>query len=168
MSDDFMFLPVVMLKQQSIIEIRNCNEYTAKYGLQLTEEEMNLLVENRNESLTNNGRIEFGGGVLRKLIMEFADSPYIYQDNYSSTIMELQECFYYFKNESEEDITDDELIRLMKIFFNDECQGSVEYLQSTKLENITRDVRYGTKDYRDLDGYDDNYIDFLDYDRDDF
>jgi uncharacterized protein YbcC (UPF0753/DUF2309 family) len=168
MSDDFMFLPVVMLKQQAIIEIRNCNEYTAKYGLQLTEEEMNLLVENRNESLINNGRIEFGGGVLRKLIMEFADSPYIYQDNYSSTIMELQECFYYFKNESEEDIIDDELIRLMKNFFNDECQGSVEYLQSTKLENITRDVRYGTKDYRDLDGYEDNYIDFLDYDRDDF
>lgn len=97
--------------------------------------------------------------------MEFADSPYIYQDNYVTTLTELQECFYYFKGEALEDMTDDELIYLMKEYFNDECQGSVEYLQSTALENICCDVRYKDKQYRDLIGYEDNYIEFFDVDR---
>jgi hypothetical protein len=166
-SENFMFLPVFMLKQQSITEIRKSNDYTQQYGLSLTNEEIGLLIENRKEALSCNGRIEFGGGVIQKLIMEFADSPYIYQDNYVETMMELQECFYYFKNESLEDMTDDELIGQMKKHFNDDCQGSVEYLRSTILENISRDLRYGTDDYSDSNGYEDNYIDFLDWDRED-
>jgi uncharacterized protein YbcC (UPF0753/DUF2309 family) len=162
MSDEFMFLPVSLLKQQTITELRKCNEYTAKYGLQLSEQEIGALVENRKEALESNGRIEFGSGVIQKIILEFADSPFIYQDNYANTIADLQDCFYYFKNESMEDMTDDELLKLMKKYFDDECQGSVEYLQSAILENFCRDVRYGSKDYRYTTGYEDNYIDFYD------
>jgi hypothetical protein len=165
MGDSIMFLPVSLLKQKTILDIVQCNNYTSRYGLQLTDEEVGLLAESRKEALDNSGRIEFGGGVLRKLVMEFADSPFIDQDNCMNTLIELQECFYYFKNEALEEMTDDELILLMKKHFDDDCQGSVEYLQSSILENYCRDIRYGTQDYHASAGYEDNYIDFYEWDR---
>lgn len=167
MNEQFMLLPVTLLNQQMVTEIRKCNEHTSKYGLTLTENDIHDLVENRQEELEKRGRIEFGGGITQKIIIEFADSPYLYQDNYLETLIGLQECFYYFKNESLEELTDDELIRLMKKYFDDACQGSLEYLNSTMLENYCRDIRYGTKEYRNSDGYEDNYIDFLDWDHED-
>lgn len=157
MSEKFMFLPISMIKQQSIEVVKKCNEYTLKYGLQLTDDEIHLLEEKRKEALVSNGRIEFMGGVLPKLIMEFADSPYLHKDTYMTTLMELQECFYYFKNESLEDIIDDELIRLMKEHFDHRCQGSLEYLRTTVLENICRDARYKSNEYSEQDGYNDTY-----------
>lgn len=167
MSDQFMLLPVALLNQHMATAIKKCNEFTTKYGLQLSDTEIRDLVESRKEALEKSGRIEFGGGILQKLIIEFADSPYIYQEVYSDTLTELQECFYYFKNEALDELTDDELLRLMKKYFDDVCQGSLEYLRSTMLENYCRDIRYGSKEYRNADGYEDNYIDFLDWDRED-
>ncbi len=167
MSNQFMFLPVALLNKNMLTAIRKCNDFTVNFNLLLSDTEIQELVEYRKEVLDKNGRIEFGGGVMQKIIMEFADSPYLYQDVYFSTLIELQECFYYFKNESLEEISDDELIKIMKYYFDDVCQGSIEYLQNTILENYCRDIRYGTKDYRDSDGYDDNYVDFLDWDRED-
>lgn len=160
-----MFLPVALFPLQSIVEIKKCNEYTSNFALQLSEEEIKQLVENRKEVLERCGRIEFGGGVLQKMIMEFADSPFIYQDNYTSTIMELQECFYYLKNETLEEVTDDELLHMMKRYFDDVCQGSIDYLKSTIIENYSRDVRYGTHEYIASNGYEDNYIEFFDGDK---
>lgn len=157
MSEKFMFLPVSMIPQQSIVEVRKCNDFTSRYGLQLTDQEIHLLDEKRKEALERNGRIEFMGGILQKLIIEFADSPYIYKDNYVSTLEELQEDFYYFKNESLEDITDDELIKLMKEHFDHRCQGSLELLRGTVLENICRDTRAKSKEYTEQDGYNDTY-----------
>lgn len=164
MSDSFLFLPVVLLNKHMITEVRKCNDYTNQFGLQLSEEEIGALVEHRKEALQKTGRIEFGGGIIRKLIMEFADSPYINQDNYLETLTELQELFYHYKNESMEELTDDELIKVMKHYFDDICQGSLEYLSSTALENYCRDIRCGKNDYRNFTGYEDNYIDFLDWD----
>ena len=167
MSNQFLFLPVALLNKNMMTAIRKCNDFTVNFNLMLTDTEIQELVEHRKEALDKNGRIEFGGGVMQKIIMEFADSPYLYQDVYFSTLVELQECFYYFKNESLEEITDDELIKIMKYYFDDVCQGSIEYLQNTILENYCRDIRYGLKDYIDSDGYEDNYVDFLDWDRED-
>lgn len=165
MSEQFMFLPVALLNQQMMTEIRNCNDFTSKYSLQLSDADIHELVENRKEALANTGRIEFGGGIIQKIIIEFADSPYIYQDNYTETLTQLQELFYYYKNEALEELPDNELIQVMRKYFDDICQGSLEYLNSTMLENYCRDIRYGTKEYRDSNGYDDNYEEFLDWDR---
>ena len=55
----------------------------------------------------------------------------------------------------------------MKKYFDDVCQGSVEYLQSSLLENYTKDIRSSTDEYKSLCGYEDNYEEFLDYDRED-
>ncbi|MGB4661415.1 MAG: DUF6323 family protein [Mobilitalea sp.] len=161
MSEEFMFLPVAMLNQHTETAIRQCNEFTVKNGLILSEPEIAQLVESRKNALEKSGRIEFGGGVIQKIIMEFADSPYINQDDYAETLIELQEYFYYFKNEVLDLISDDELIHKMKKYYDDVCQGSLDYLKSTMLENYSRDLRYGTNQYEKIDGYEDNYEEFL-------
>jgi hypothetical protein len=164
MENQFLFLPANLLSQQTTAVLRECNSYTARFGLQLTEEEIKQLIENRKEVLRLIGRIEFGGGVIQKIVMEFADSAYINQQDYAELLMELQECFYYFKTEALEDLTDDELIKIMKLYFEEVCQGDIQLLQSTMLENYCRDIRYGKREYQDLNGYEDDYTEFLDWD----
>ena len=132
-------------KKQAIIELKSCNELTIKYGLVLSDLDINELVEHRFKSLENTGRIEFEEGILKKIIEAFCDSPYIMQQNYKDTLMELQDCFYFFKGEAMEQIADDELIEFMKIHFNGECQGSLEYLSGTNLEELCRNTRYGLR-----------------------
>ena len=65
------------------------NQYTKKFGLQLSKEEALMITEARKSSLVEQERIEFGEGIIHKLIFEFCDSPYIYQDNYVDTIITI-------------------------------------------------------------------------------
>jgi hypothetical protein len=130
-------------KKQAAIELKGCNEITIKYGLALSDQDINELVENRFKSLKDTGRIEFSGGVSKKIVEVFCDSPYIMQENYKDTLMEIQEAFYFFKNEAMDQIADDELIEFMKRHFDGKCQGSLEYLSGTTLEELCRNTRYG-------------------------
>jgi hypothetical protein len=98
MGEQFMLLPVALMKQHSLAEIRKCNEFTSKYGLQLSEGEIHELAEHRREALESSGRVEFGGGVIQKIILEFADSPYLIQDTYDS--IEIQSCSTFKKSEA--------------------------------------------------------------------
>lgn len=84
------------------------------------------------------GRIEFGGGILPKLIRAICDSPFIEQENYADVLAELQEIFYHFKNETRDRLTDDELIELMVGVFNGRAQGSAEYLAGLTAEALAR------------------------------
>ncbi|MGB7604553.1 MAG: DUF6323 family protein [Lutisporaceae bacterium] len=153
MDDKFSLTHVSMLKLQTATELRECNDYTLKFGLSLTEEQIQGLVRKRFEALKDTGRIEFGQGILKKLICEFCDSPYITKDNYEEVILELQDSFYYFKNESMDLISDDELISFMKQHFDTVCQGSLEYLSGTSLEDLCRNTRYGYEiDDKDIYG----------------
>ena len=162
MENQLMLFTAVMYQQAAILSIKECNSYTFRYGLKLSDQEIGQLAEQRKEVLEQYGRIEFGSGVLQKIIMEFADSAYINQQDYSDILMQLQECFYYFKGEALEELSDDELIKIMKYYYEDICQGSVEYLQESILENYCRDLRYNTGEYCAMNGYEDNYIDFYD------
>ncbi|MGG7179264.1 DUF6323 family protein [Clostridium paraputrificum] len=130
-------------KKQLAVEIKKCNEMTIKYGVTLSDIQIESLINKRFESLKNTGRVEFGDGVLKELIEAFCDSPYIIQENYEETLEELQDIFYFFKGEAMEEIADDELIEFMKECFNKECQGSIEYLSGTSLEELCRNTRYG-------------------------
>ncbi len=124
-------------------ELRQCNAVTGRYGLTLSEEQIAVIVEKRFEALGATGRVEFGSGITKMLIETFCDSPFIYQENYEETILELLDSFYYFKNESEDRIPDDELIAIMRRHFDTICQGSLEYLSGTTLEDLCRNTRFG-------------------------
>ena len=124
-------------------EIRRCNDLNQIYGLTLTESDITELVELRGNALRSTGRVEFGGGVLPKLIRAFCKSPYVDPYNYATTLAELQDAFYYFKNESEDRFSDDELIEFMANIFNGQAHGSAEVLTSISLEELCRWARNG-------------------------
>lgn len=143
MQNDFSLEPLRAQTLEAESELKKCNELTARFGLYLSDEQIESVVERRFEALRENGRIEFGEGIMKKLICAFCDSPYIFQENYMDTLLELQDNFYYFKNESHDRISDDELIGFMKTVFDGRAQGSLDYLSGTSLEELCRYAREG-------------------------
>lgn len=141
------FITEGLLKQQSVTEILKTNEETAEYQLTLTKEEAVQLIDTRKDALAATQRIELGGGIINKMIHEFKDSPYISQYNYVHTISELIDTFYYFKNETLDEVSDDDLIELMKKLYDEKCHGSIELLQGKELEKYAHDVRYKTWEF---------------------
>lgn len=152
-------IPSKVMLEQAAAEIVYCNEVTTQYGLKLSRQEAKELVHTRTESLKRNGRIEFMGGILQKLIIAFCDSPFISQIHYASILNELVETFYYFKNETLDELDDDELIAIMKHLFDETCRGSVELLQNRELEAVARNIRYGIADYLNIHEDEEEYID---------
>lgn len=143
MSFDLMIFSGSLLQKQAVSEIIKCNEITEHYALKLTEQQAVELVETRSYSLKNTGRIEFGGGVIDKIIKEFYASPYISQHNYAETLHDLIEIFYYYKNETLDLMSDDDLIKFMKKCFDGKCQGSLDLLKSRELERMAHRIRSG-------------------------
>lgn len=137
-----------LAKKQAVDEILKCNEYTIEYGLGLTHKQAIELVEERSRCLKENGRVELGGGIIHKIINEFCDSPYIHRGNYEETLHFLLSMFYYYKSESLDTVTDDDLICYMHKSFDGVCQGSLELLGSRELERMAKNIRFGyAQDY---------------------
>ena len=122
-------------------EIRCCEDLNRHYGLTLTEADITELVELRGEALRSTGRVEFGGGILPKLIRAFCKSPYVDPYNYATTLGDLQDAFYYFKNESQDLFSDDDLIEFMEKVFNGHARGSTDVLTTISLEQLCRWAR---------------------------
>ncbi len=127
--------------QYGLEKVVEMNKLTEKFGLVLSEEDAKYLVSIRQDSLKEQQRIEFGEGILPRLIFAFCDSPYIDQNNYVDTMARLQEIFYLYKNESMDLLTDEELLEYMRESFDDVCQGSLDYLEDTALEELGRKIR---------------------------
>ena len=130
-------------EKKELSVLMQCNEKTESFGLSLTEEDAHELVLCRNASLKKYRRVEFGEGILDKLIFTFCDSQYINQENYREVMEELQDIFYSFKNEAMDLLTDDELLTFMKEQFEEICMGDTEYLESTCLPRFASAIRSG-------------------------
>lgn len=65
----------------------------------------------------------------------------------------MQEIFYLYKNEMQDEITDDELLHLMKEQFENLCYGDLDYLESTCLAGFAEAIRAGYSGYKGSDGY---------------
>lgn len=140
--------------QNQIEKMLKLNEYTATFELVLSTEDAKLLASKRRDTLKEQQRVEFGEGILPKLIFTFCDSCYIDQNNYVETIGRLQEIFYQYKNETMDELSDDELLESMREAFDGECEGSLEFLEETAMERLARKLRkrgYGAleEDYED-------------------
>lgn len=142
-----MVLPGVFNSMGSVMqeiqrnEILQTNEVSAKYGLTLTAEEAAEIVEVRNQLLQGYGRIELDMEAARKLITNLSASAFICQEEYASVIKELQEVFYYLKNETDDELGDDKLIEIIKELFENSCEGSIELLKGRELEAFVREYR---------------------------
>lgn len=117
--------------------LTQANQRASQYGLTLTQRQMRVLLQQRQEALLDTGRVEFGVGVLPQLVEAFCDSPYLAPDNYAETLGELQALFYYFKTESRERLSDQEVMDGMKRLFDGMAQGSVDYLSGVPVEALT-------------------------------
>lgn len=129
------------------------NTLTQQYGLTLSEADTQMLVSERRNSLKQERRVEFGEGILPKLVYAFCDSAYISQDTYVDTLVRLQEIFYLYKNEMLDEVTDDELITFMKEQFESICTGDLDYLEGTCLDIFAQAIRAGYRGYEGSGGH---------------
>ena len=143
MESNFFELMQAQQQKQEMAKILECNNNTSEFGLVLSEEDVNKLMLSRKLLLTENQRVEFGEGILPKIIHYYCDSQYINQDNYADSLDQLQDIFYLYKNETEDRLTDDELLDFMKQQFEEVCFGDFEYLSTTCLERYARTIRAG-------------------------
>lgn len=145
---------MVLLQQKNQLEkVIETNKTTEQFGLVLSEQDAKMILEERKDTLQKQKRVEFGEGIVPKIIYEFCDSNYIDQNNYVDTIIRLQEIFYLYKNEMQDEITDDELLHLMKEQFELICFGDLDYLEGTCLANFAQAIRAGYDGYKNSDGY---------------
>lgn len=144
MDDTYMLL---LSEQNQRNLIQKTNEYSTKFGLSLSEDDIKELTTKHKEALSLQQRVEFGEGILPKIIFAFCDSDFLYQENYAETIAKLQDIFYLYKNESMDELSDDELIQIMRTAFDGECQGSLEYLEETCLDQLARNIRSNTRKF---------------------
>lgn len=144
---------MILLQQENQLEkVMETNQKTERYGLALSEQDARLIVQERGNALREQRRVEFGEGIVPRIIDEFCDSDFIDQKNYVDTIIRLQEIFYLYKNEMQDKITDDELLHLMKEQFEYICFGDLEYLESTCLSNFAQAIRAGYRGYQASEG----------------
>lgn len=139
-------------KQNQVQAIMKTNEYSEKFGLTLSEKDTQLLVTERKNSLKEQKRVEFGEGIMPKLIYAFCDSDFVNQRNYTEILAQLQDIFYLYKNEMQDEITDDELIHFMREQYENVCFGDLDYLAGTCLDIFAQAVRAGYRYYQKTDG----------------
>ncbi len=139
--------------KNQLAKVVDTNQYTEQFGLTLTEQDAALIMEKRNAALKEQRRIEFSDSIVPKIIREFCDSSYIDHNNYVDTIVRLQDIFYLFKNEMNDEITDDELLHLMREQFEQLCFGDLDYLENTCLSDFAQAIRAGYRGYHETDGY---------------
>lgn len=134
-------------------KLLDCNKYTSKYGIVLSKENVKELIFSKNKALKNLGRVEFSESIMRELILEFSSSPFI-NNNCVNIFSQLMEVFYYYKNETEDFLSDKTLLKEMKRYFNTTCQGSVELLKDREMAQLSWFLKNGGKDldilYEDL------------------
>lgn len=131
-----------IIRQHSINEVLKYNDLTRRYGLILSHQQAIELVDTRDFTLSEQGRLELGEGVIGKIIYALMDSPYINQENYTKILHSFIELFYYYKNETIDRLSDEDLINYMVEKFNSTCCGSIELLTYRELEQFARDTRY--------------------------
>ncbi|GFH93847.1 hypothetical protein IMSAGC003_00375 [Lachnospiraceae bacterium] len=138
--------------QMWLEQVRETNQYTEKYGLTLSPEDTEILLAEKKQILKKERRVEFGESLLPRIIYTFCDSSYISQDEYVDTLVRLQEIFYLYKNEMQDEITDEELLNFMKEQFETVCFGDLQYLEGTCLDLFAQAIRAGYGGYSETQG----------------
>ena len=94
-------------------EILDLNEKSQIYGLTLNKEDVKEIINSRDTTLKNYGRIELDIGITKMIIENLYKSQYTDKDDYVYAINDLHEVFYYLKNETLDQISDIEIIEII-------------------------------------------------------
>lgn len=104
------------------------NDKTKEFGLTLTEEQIENLIDIRKYALADNSLLELGSNILEDIILEFYTSPYISKIDYDETLYELVNIYYTLRELFNYHIPDAYIIKLMHEHFDDDAYGSTELL----------------------------------------
>ena len=143
---------LALLERTQIQKVMEANQYTEQYGLTLSEQDAEILAQERKSTLIEQKRVEFGESILPRIIYEFCDSAFISQSNYVESLTRLQEIFFLYKNEMLDEISDEELLNFMKEQFETVCFGDFDYLEGTCLDIFAQAVRAGYRGYQQTGG----------------
>ena len=131
--------------QENINNLVNMNEITKDKGLVLSQKEIMMLIENKNNTLKDIGRVEIGKSIIDDIIYIFYDSNYIDSSNYFDTINELINVFYMYQDKFSDYLVDEEIVKYMSDCFN-EVGGSLELLSSVSFDELNTRILYGECD----------------------
>ncbi len=109
------------------------NGITSEHGITLSQADCKGIAQFRSEALAENERIEIGVGAVKRIIEEFCDSGYVNQQNFRSVVEALLECFYTIKTETNDTVSDDEVMEFLKYLFETEAGGDIEKLYTSEL-----------------------------------
>ena len=110
------------------------------YGLTLTEEDVRQITRNTKETLKKTGRIETCTDSLEKIIAFLYSSPYTQKDYYVEVISDMEEIFYFFKNQVLDLLSDDEIIEILEKAYN-EKSGEILQVQGF-VEEYTKEFKF--------------------------
>ena len=137
--------------------ILSLNEITGKYGLVLSEKDAVELSDTRNKAVSENERIEIGIGAVPAIVEKFCKSRYVNNENFTYILNEVTYLFYYIKTETDDKISDTELIDELFKRFELQCRGSIDVLENREVGKIVRKINSGDKYfewYKDRDELD--------------
>ena len=117
-------------------ELKECVPVMLRYGMELSEKQICYLYEERADALKQTGRMEFGESAVKKLILAFCSSPYLSRECPENEIGDLLAAFYEWKNITRERFEDDELIEIMRNYYDGKAEGSVEKILDLTEEEI--------------------------------
>lgn len=127
-------------------QLLETNLSSKKYGLKLTEKDVSEIIKDRERVLNHQGRVELDIKVTVKIIEFLYSSPYVNQDNYSDTVIGLQEIFYYLKSETDDQIADDILLNKIFKLYENICAGSLELLRGREADKLINKIKYQDPD----------------------
>lgn len=122
-------------------EILKINSESEQYALSLSQEDVEEIIKARNYTLQSYGRIDLNINVTKQLIEILYKSQYTDKDDYVELINDLQEIFYYLKNETLDEISDIDLLEIIDEFYN-ECSGRIDNVQNN-AEKFSQEYRWG-------------------------
>ncbi len=130
--------------QENINNLINMNEIPKDKKLVLSKKEILMLIENKNNTLKDIGRIEIGKSIIDDIVYAFYDSEYIDSDNYFETINEIISIFYMCQDKFSDYLIDDEIIKYLRNSF-DELGGSLELISSISFDKLNTRIIYGER-----------------------
>ncbi|NMS90340.1 hypothetical protein HGQ85_10380 [Clostridioides difficile] len=129
------------LKEIEKNELLDTNKESKEYGLVLSEVDVKDIITSRNYTLKGYGRIELDIKVTKQLIENIYKSQFTNMDDYLEAINDMQEIFYYLKNETNDKISDDEIIEMLDELY-EKFSGNLDNVRG-EADEFAKKFKFG-------------------------
>ena len=131
------------LNNNNLIAIKNqileINDKSVDYGLVLSPKDVEEVIKSRKDSLKTYGRIDLNMDITEKIMEILYTSQYTDKDDYLELINDSQDIFYYLKNETLDEISDNEILEKISEFY-EKTSGRIDNVQNL-AEKFANDYR---------------------------